>query len=341
MLPVTMPFEFHESMLPGDTRELRVYDEDLADLLDAADSYHGGLFAQLLSVPSADCSAAVDGCTLHSVPWTGVDEDYEPLLSCEETEQQEVAAWLPLLHVMEIRDPWQIYDWTEDDPILMWAEVRCIGRVMLQGDGHVVSLQASPDDEDIQTTVVAPYYDGALTETQGSEAVKLVLEIERLRRACFEREMMLHLRQGAGAANASSATSGSAASNRTETERRLDETVRRARAEPPAALGVSTLAERMNTLEAILQWQGLDAAPATSLEDLYTLWNVESEREGWLQLASYAACGWLRPAARMEGLQSRCTLERLELVCRELETEQKTLCAKLALQKLGKEQRET
>ena len=110
--------------------------------------------------------------------------------------QTQVAAWLPLLHVMEIRDPWQLHDGTDidEDPILMWAEVRCIGRVMLQGDGHVVTLRSS-SDENVQTTLVAPYGDSALNATQRSAADALILEAEKLRRACFERETLLRLRQ--------------------------------------------------------------------------------------------------------------------------------------------------
>ena len=70
-----------------------------------------------------------------------------------------------------------------------------------------------------------------------------------------------------------------------EAARRLRETERRAEAEPPAELDAATLAERMTALEGILRWQGLDDAPATSLEELYPLWNVRSEREAWLHLA--------------------------------------------------------
>ena len=319
-LPVSLPFPSHESLSPGDTRELRIYNQALADLLDTADSKYEGLFAQLLALPPADDAghAAEDG-RIHSVTWTASN-----------AVQTQVAAWLPLLHVMEIRDPWQLHDGTDidEDPILMWAEVRCIGRVMLQGDGHVVTLRSS-SDENVQTTLVAPYGDSALNATQRSAADALILEAEKLRRACFERETLLRLRQHG------ELPKGPAS----ESERRLRETERRARAEPPAELSVESLNERMDASRAILQHQGLDDAPATSLKHLQSLWNVRSEREAWLQLASYAACSWLRPAARMDALQSRSTIARLQLVCRAFRIEEKTQRAKLALQQLEREQR--
>lgn len=310
-IPLTLPFESYESMLPGDTRELHVYDQALADLLDIADREHDGLVGQLL---------ATDGTPrVPFVTWTSGDE------------QRQVAAWLPLLHVMEIRDPWQLYGWTEEDPILMWAEVRCIGRVMLQGDGHVLALESPPGEEEaIQTSSVVPYADATVSDPESITATNLVLEVEKLRRACFEDELLVSLRKGEAPKKTRTLN---------DAERRRRETERRARAEPSAEVGAASLSERMNALEAILKWQGLDASPATSLEELYGLWNVRSEQEGWLQLASYAALGWLRPEARMEGLQSRSTLERLELVCRELEAERKSWSAKIALQKLGKELR--
>ena len=300
-VPITLPFESQDVMVPGETREIRVYDHGLADLLDFADQNFGGLLAQQVLVES--CENREEGV---------------PLL-CH--------SWLPLLHITEIRDPWQLSDWTEDDLIVMWAEIRCVGRVIIQGDVAIISA----NDGCSQTCAcVEPYVDGSLSDLQRDATEGLVQEVERLRSACFENEKLLVNGQG-----------GTAEETRweTEKERRLGEITRRAQAQPPVELGRESLEQRAAALEAVLQWQGLDAAPATTLEELYPLWNVCSEQDSSLHLASYAACGWLRPSARTKALATRSTLKRLKLACRELDLVQKMQGAKLALLQLGKEQR--
>lgn len=338
-LPLTLPFDSSEAMAPGETRELHVYHQALADLLELAGD-HAGLFAQLLLSPEGTKN-------VHTVTW-----------SDKQSNHQQVAAWFPLLHVMELRDPWQVFGWTEEDPLLLWAEVRCIGRVMLQGDGTVVSLDAA-----MTHASFASYADRSLRGSLLDEAERAVHEVEELRRACFASEVLLVAREG-GSAIEATPDDGEAGQKRLEAARRL-------RAEPPARLGpaslearalahttphrttphhttshhtltltlthsASYLQARVAAARATLQWKGLDAPPASTLAELHALWNVRSEREASLQLASYSACGWLEPPARMKALQARSTLERLRLVGRELELVQKTQRAKLALQQLGR-----
>ena len=212
-LPLTLPFDSSEAMAPGETRELHVYHQALADLLELAGD-HAGLFAQLLLSPE-------EGTTnVHTVTW-----------SDEQSNHQQVAAWFPLLHVMELRDPWQVFGWTEEDPLLLWAEVRCIGRVMLQGDGTVVSLDAA-----MTHASFASYADRSLRGSLLDEAERAVHEVEELRRACFASEVLLVARQG-GSAIEATPDDGEAGQKRLEAARRL-------RAEPPARLGPASLEAR-------------------------------------------------------------------------------------------------
>ena len=295
-------------MLPGETREFRISEQTVADLIDHADDNYAGLVAQLLVLP-VEC----DGT--YAVPWTLSDKDAPA--------RQSVAAWLPLLEVVEIRDPWQIFGWRDDseDEVVMWAELRCVGRMRLQGDGYKVALETW-STETVPVAELSRYADTAINEEELAEVERLVREAERLRRVCSEMDVLLKLRQG---------ETPQPPATLIGSRRRRREAYRRERAQPPVLLNEGTVAERLAHLTEVLQWRGLDSPPATSLDALHTLWNVRTEPEALLQLASFAACGWLAPDARVQAAQSRSALKRLQLVCDELKQVHKTAAAKLAL----------
>ena len=194
----------------------------------------------------------------------------------------------------------------------VWAKLRCVGRVRLK--------EAEATDFGFIRAQVDLVTDEA-SEPVGKATVSECLEAHSACRELEEKLEKLRTRRGkdeGGAATAGGLTVG----ERVEWGH-----------ERTTTPGFETsLASLRDTRREMLCFRGLDAAPATSLDErVQSLWGATDEDEAEVQLLSFSAAACLGARDRVMALSETDTLERLQSATASFRETQRRLAAEVAL----------
>ena len=315
-----LPFPLEEGLLPGETKQVHLFEARFIQLFAEATEKHDGCVGAMLFSPNGNVASVTT------------------LLEIEEYKKQEFGVWAKLkcvgrVRLTEVKQTDFEYVMATCEPFFDEEEsTSAIPSLSDQAAAQAASLtgdKAAGGTEDegkaamMQAAAKAAAAAGVSEEEVLSAAQALLFRLEDQVAEVHASvvEMQRQLSSGGG--------DGAAADDDAEERVEWGHELR----DQGADVG-RTLDELVRDRREVLLSRGLDALPLdTLLEPLADVWNVGAEAQAERQLLSFAAAAALSPSERVQALSMRSTSERLTLAVCALRERQRQLAAKLALRK--------
>ena len=319
-----LPFPLEEGLLPGETKQVHLFEARFIQLFAEATEKHDGCVGAMLFSPNGNVASVTT------------------LLEIEEYKKQEFGVWAKLkcvgrVRLTEVKQTDFEYVMATCEPffdeeestsaIPSLSDQAAAQAASLTGDkaagGAEVEVDEGAKAAMMQAAAKAAAAAGVSEEEVLSAAQALLFRLEDQVAEVHASvvEMQRQLSSGGG--------DGAAAEDDAEERVEWGHELR----DQGADVG-RTLDELVRDRREVLLSRGLDALPLdTLLEPLADVWNVGAEAQAERQLLSFAAAAALSPSERVQALSMRSTSERLTLAVCALRERQRQLAAKLALRK--------
>ena len=291
-----LPFGLEEALLPGETKQVHLYEARFLQLFEEAESKHASCVGQLLITPSGNVAAVTS------------------LLEIEESRKQDVGVWAKLRCVGRIR----LAEVDQTEFGFVRASVSLVTDDPLEGEdmGKAVGecLEAHAACHELQTKL-DQRANGEASDSEGATSSEGDDERARL-------ESLLNSIDSASASAVSSSGMPSSG-GRVEWGHEVTQ----------GSLGfVTALPRVLAARREMLCFRGLDEAPASSLDEhMQRLWGVQTESDAEDQLLSFAASACLSVKERAMALMETNTLERVQAATASFRESQRRLAAQVAL----------
>lgn len=300
-----LPFGLEEALLPGETKQVHLYEARFLQLFEEAEAKYNGCVGQLLVTPGGNVAAV------------------SSLLEVEESRRQEVGVWARLRCVARIR----LLDVDQTD--YGYARARC---ALVTDDAAEADEVAAARDECLSThaacrqleTKLRRRREGGPADTKSAEGGEDAEGSEPSRGGDAEEEEQRRILESLLNSLGGGEDGGGAADERVEWGHEV-------RSQGPVSFGVglTTLADaRRETL----CFRGLDAPPVGGLDGtVQRLWGAPSELAAETMLLSFTAAACLSVRERTMALAETSTLERLQASTAAFREAGRRLAAELAL----------
>uniref|UniRef100_A0A7S4C4Z2 Lon N-terminal domain-containing protein n=1 Tax=Chrysotila carterae TaxID=13221 RepID=A0A7S4C4Z2_CHRCT len=312
-----LPFGVADAMLPGETKQVHLYEARFTHLFESATRNHGCL-GQLLVTRDSGVAAVTS------------------LLEVEESRRQDIGVWAQLKCVARVR--LTSLEETEYDYLVGEVEMVTDARNSAQPNTPTPAVLKGAKKRNDDVGDLDPAQEiGRETDSEADNEVGLEDENEEELEAEHAAEQLRETHRSCrrlALACKQLADEDAGADERTQgPDEQLTEIVQWGHEARREALPFESALDEIVALrrDAILS-RGPDAAPASSLiEQVRTLWGVDTEAQAERQLLSFAATGFLSPVERAEALGMRDTVQRLQHVLTALRENERRLAAQLAL----------